>query len=91
MGTIQSNSGIAQQHATSLSAASNQLADIQVSDKDDRTTVAGNTNAHSVIDLAQESSSAISSAIESVITNLHSVASGFEAADNGAAGKIKNL
>ncbi|EHI74718.1 type VII secretion effector [Streptococcus criceti] len=91
MGTIQSNRDIAQQHATALSAASDQLAAIQVSDKDDSTTVAGNTNAHSVIDLAQESSSMISSAIESVMTSLHSVASGFEAADNGAAGTIKSL
>lgn len=90
MTTIQSDMTVAQSYATDLQHAGEELAGVVQSQQDNQTTVAGNTNAHEALTTAQTTRQSIASAITSMVTNLNSVASEFEAVDQEIANQTSD-
>ena len=85
---IKSDASKAQVHATGLQTGGSSLSGVSQAQEDGSTTVAGNTNAHEVMQAAQTNRESIGGAMTQMVTNIHSVASEFEAVDEEAAGNI---
>ncbi|MGT2666400.1 TIGR04197 family type VII secretion effector [Streptococcus rifensis] len=90
MTIIRSDMTVAQSYATGLQSAGEELAGVDQPQQDNQTTVAGNTNAHEALATSQSTRQSIASAITSMVTNLRSVASEFEAVDQEIGNQISN-
>ncbi|MGT2959949.1 TIGR04197 family type VII secretion effector [Streptococcus caballi] len=78
---IQSNLSLASSQATAISSAGANLLGGATASKDTVTTLKGNTNAHSAIDLDASTVQQVASAINSFVGLIHSTASEFESTD----------
>ena len=85
---IKSNAESAQELAASLNASGDTLSGVTSATKDEKTILAGNDAAHQAIDTASTKAGEIAAAIESIGTNLQSVATGFTVVDEAAAASI---
>ncbi len=85
MGTITSDSSIANQYATGIQTATDQLSAIGEAEKDSQTTLQGNQLAHAAMDKSKTLLDQVVSAVSTASSNLHSVASDFEAVDAASA------
>ncbi|MCY7155655.1 TIGR04197 family type VII secretion effector [Streptococcus gallolyticus subsp. gallolyticus] len=87
---IKSDLSAAQQQATALTTAKDQLlADASLVTLDEQTTVQGNPKAKAVIQRSGGMANQIKIAITTTMAHLHSVASDFEAVDQEGAQAIK--
>jgi len=87
---LKSDLSAAQQHATALTTAKDQLlADASSVTLDEQTTVQGNPKAKAVIQRSGEMASQMKTAITTTMAHLHSVASDFEVVDQEGAQAIK--
>lgn len=89
MTNIMSNLGGARQKATALRTACDHITQNSSVDKDTRTTVAGNTNAHDTIQTIIDSAEQIAQAVLTASSQLQSVAEEFEALDQSVATSLK--
>ncbi|MCU9533514.1 TIGR04197 family type VII secretion effector [Streptococcus sp. CSL10205-OR2] len=87
--SILHNTAIAREAATALSDAVASLTSSSIATKDNQTTVAGNTNAHSVIDLAKSTESQVAKVIMTMSENIHKMASEFQALDENMRSAIE--
>lgn len=88
--TIRSHQETAQTYATQLATACQTLTGISAASQDTQTTLQGNDRAHHVMTEAQTLATNISSAVSTTASNLHSVASEFEAVDQAGAGRFRS-
>ena len=87
---IKSDLSAAQQHATALTTAKDQLlADASSVTLDEQTTVQGNPKAKAVIQRSGEIANQMKTAITTTMEHLHSVVSDFEAVDQEGSQAIK--
>ena len=86
---IKSNAETAQELAASLKSSGDALSGVASASKDEQTKLAGNDAAHQAIDIAKTKAEEIAAAIESIGTNLQSVATGFTVVDEAAAASIQ--
>ena len=86
---IKSNAESAQELAASLNASGDTLSGVTSATKDEKTILAGNDAALQAIDTASTKAGEIAAAIESIGTNLQSVATGFTVVDEAAAASIQ--
>ena len=86
---IKSNAETAQELAASLKSSGDALSGVTSATKDEKTILAGNDAAHQAIDTASTKAGEIAAAIESIGTNLQSVATGFTVVDEAAAASIQ--
>lgn len=87
---IKSDLSAAQQHATALTTAKEQLlADASSVTLDEQTTVQGNPKAKAVIQRSGEIANQMKTTVTTTMEHLHSVASDFEAVDQEGAQAIK--
>lgn len=80
--TIQSNSSTASLYATQISSSGSNVSGTTTVSKDIKTTLSGNANAHSEIDLSHAAGPQFASALSTFVSHIHSTASEFEALDN---------
>ena len=78
---IKSNADTAQELATALTASGDALSGVATAKKDEATILAGNDSAHQAIDTA--------TTIESIGTNLQTIANGFTQTDEAVATNFK--
>ncbi len=87
---IKSDLSVAQEQATALTAAKDQLlVDVSSVTLDEQTTVQGNPKAKAVIQRSGEMANQINTALATTMEHLHSVANDFEAVDQEGAQAIK--
>ena len=86
---IKSNAESAQELAASLNVSGDTLSGVTSATKDEKTILAGNDAAHQAIDTASTKAGEIAAAIESIGTNLQSVATGFTVVDEAAAASMQ--
>lgn len=87
---IKSDLSVAQEQATALTTAKDQLlVDASSVTLDGQTTVQGNPKAKAVIQRSGEMANQIKTALATTMEHLHSVASDFEAVDQEGAQAIK--
>ncbi|MEX2805593.1 TIGR04197 family type VII secretion effector [Streptococcus sp. H31] len=79
--TIQSDSLTAGQYANQITSSGYGLSGVGEASKDSETTLSGNSNAHSAIDLDNATSGQLASVLSSFVGLVHSTASEFEATD----------
>lgn len=89
MKEIKSDILIAQQIATVLKTGGEALAIVVGAYKDEQTKLLGNDSAHYAIELSQSKAKDISVAIQSVCTNIQSVAEEFQAVDEASVGRFQ--
>lgn len=80
--TIQSDYLTASQYATQITSSGSSVSEIGTVGKDNETTLSGNDNAHSAIDLDDATGTQIASVLSTFVSLIHSTASEFEAVDN---------
>ena len=85
---IKSNAETAQELAAPLNASGDTLSGVTSATKDEKTILAGNDAAHQAIDTASTKAGEIAAAIESIGTNLQSVATGFTIVDEANSARI---
>lgn len=86
---IKSNAESAQELAASLNASGDALSGVASASKDEQTKLSGNDAAHQAIDTAKTKAEEIAVAIESIGTNLQTVANGFTAVDEATAASMQ--
>lgn len=86
---IKSNAETAQELAASLKRRGDALTAVTPATKDGQTKLSGNDAAHQAIDTAKTKAEEIAEAIESIGTNLQSVATGFTEVDEATAASIQ--
>ncbi|MBF1717018.1 MAG: TIGR04197 family type VII secretion effector [Streptococcus parasanguinis] len=86
---IKSNAESAQELAASLNASGDALSGVASASKDEQTKLSGNDAAHQAIDTAKTKAEEIAAAIESIGTNLQTVANGFTAVDEATAASMQ--
>lgn len=86
---IKSNADTAQELAAALTASGDALSGVATAKKDETTILAGNDSAHQAIDTAKTKANEIATTIESIGTNLQSVANGFTQTDEAVATNFK--
>ena len=86
---IKSNAETAQELAASLKDSGDTLSGVAAATKDEKTILAGNDAAHQAIDTAKTKAEEIAAAIESIVTNLQSVSTGFTEVDEATAASMQ--
>ena len=89
MKEIKSDILIAQQLGAALKTGAEALISIADVYKDEQTKLLGNDSAHHAIELSQSKAKDISVAIQSVCTNIQSVAEEFQAVDEASVGRFQ--
>ena len=89
MKEIKSDILIAQQLGAALKTGAEALISIAGAYKDEQTKLLGNDSAHHAIALSQNKAKVISAAIQSVCTNIQSVAEEFQASDEASASRFQ--
>lgn len=89
MKEIKSDILIAQQLGAALRTGAEALISIADVYKDEQTKLLGNDSAHHAIELSQSKAKDISVAIQSVCTNIQSVAEEFQAIDEASASRFQ--
>lgn len=89
MKEIKSDILIAQQLGAALKTGGEALAIVVGAYKDEQTKLLGNDSAHHAIELSQNKAKVISAAIQSVCTNIQSVAEEFQAIDEASASRFQ--
>ena len=77
------------QLAASLKSSGDALSGVASASKDEQTKLSGNDAAHQAIDTAKTKAEEIAAAIESIGTNLQTVANGFTAVDEATAASMQ--
>lgn len=88
---IQSNALTASQYASQITSSGSSVASVGTVNKDSETTISGNSNAHSAIDLDTETGTQIASALGTFVSLIHSTASEFESVDNQISQQLGTL
>lgn len=88
---LKNNAALAVQRATALEIATSAISSGNIIIKDSHTTVAGNTNASSAIDLAQTMAIQMSEAITSMSSNINSLSSAFQAMDQQLSTQLSRI
>ena len=88
---LQNDTVTAQQHATALIQGVQTLSSIGAVIKDDKTTLSGNSDASSAIDLSQSIATQVANTLVSMSQNLRNVSETFQAMDFNLGQKLGNL
>ena len=88
---LQNDTITAQQHATALIQGGHTLSSIGTVIKDDKTTLSGNSDAISAIDLSQSIATQVANTLVSMSQNLQNVSETFQAMDFNLGQKLGNL
>lgn len=88
---LQNDTVTAQQHATALIQGVHTLLSIGTVIKDDKTTLSGNSDASSAIDLSQSIATQVANTLVSMSQNLQNVSETFQAMDFNLGQKLGNL
>ena len=88
---LQNDTVTAQQHATALIQGVQTLSRIGAVIKDDKTTLSGNSDASSAIDLSQSIATQVANTLVSMSQNLQNVSETFQAMDFNLGQKLGNL
>ncbi|MTB63942.1 TIGR04197 family type VII secretion effector [Streptococcus sp. zg-86] len=85
MSEIKNNTALAVKRATAIARSVESLSSITSIKKDESTTVKGNANASTAIDLAQSTAKQMSAVVSAMSQNIQNLSSAFHAMDQKAA------